>query len=247
MKWDQVRWFVIGHLLVAFHKDKGSVRRKFIFTTLRNVPSLFLIVLDVAMISRDSLQLDLDLSLHRSSYREVVGLVGLKDNFFLNEVLVLIRADPSWAGSQSWRILATVNVFFNVVIISGWSHYIECRRWSLAWLSCVGNFVEVIVYDLTQVDEGVILDLNRSIHIHLYARGVNNTEISNIIFSILADNHKLGFPKFLVVRNLIVVGFTLTNFEHSLSAIDRNFEILEFFSVDAFKSHMKLVGCGLIW
>ena len=73
------------------------------------------------------------------------------------------------------------------------------------------------------------------------------TKISDVIFAILAYNHKLGFPEFLVVRNLIVVGFTLTNFEHSLSAIDRNFEILEFFSVDAFKSHMKLVGCGLIW
>ena len=151
---------------MALHEDEGTVGGQFLFSTLRDGPTLFLVVLDVAVVSGNSLQLDLDLSLHGSSNREVVGLVGLKDDLFLDEVLILVGADPSWTRSQSWWVLSTiVNIFFHAVIISCGSHDEEGRRWLRGWLACMGDFVEVVVDDLAQVNESVSLDLNRSVNV----------------------------------------------------------------------------------
>ena len=111
----------------------------------------------------------------------------------------------------------------------------------------MGHLIEVVVDDLTQINESVSLNLNRSIDINLYTRSVHNTQVSNVVFASLADNHELGFPQFLVVRDLIVVGFTFTDLEDTLSSIDRDLEVLEFLSIDCFECHVEFVGGSLIW
>jgi len=75
---------------------------------------------------------------------------------------------------------------------------------------------------------------------------VNNTQITNVVLAILADNHELGFPKFLVVRNLIMVSFTFTNLEDTMVTLERDLEILKLLSVNALKLHVEFVGSGLV-
>lgn len=77
-------------------------------------------------------------------------------------------------------------------------------------------FVKLIVHNFTKIDKHVLLQLNFSCFIYLHSRSVNNTHVSDEVLTIFADNHKLTFPKLLVIRNLIVVCLTLSNFEHSL-------------------------------
>lgn len=75
---------------------------------------------------------------------------------------------------------------------------------------------------------------------------MDNTQITDVILAILANNHELGFPKLLVVRDLVVVTFTFTNLEYTLLAFERDLKILELFSVNTFKLHVELVSSSLV-
>ena len=76
---------------------------------------------------------------------------------------------------------------------------------------------------------------------------MNNTEITNVVLAILADDHKLGLPKFLIVRDLVVVGFTFTDLENTLGTINRDFEIFELFGINSLKFHVQFVGSCAVW
>ncbi len=58
----------------------------------------------------------------------------------------------------------------------------------------VSDFVEVVVHDLTQVDQHVLLDLHFGVFLDLDARCVHNAQISDVVLTVFANNHKLGLP-----------------------------------------------------
>ena len=109
------------------------------------------------------------------------------------------------------------------------------------------NLVEVVVNDFTQIDEGILLDLNVGLHVDLDTGGVHDAKIADVVLAVLADDHELRLPELLVIGNLIVVGFTFTDLEDTLSTINRDFEIFELFGVDCLKFHMELVRGCLVW
>lgn len=111
----------------------------------------------------------------------------------------------------------------------------------------MGHFVEVVVDDFAEVDQRILLNLNFSLFVNFYAGSVHNSKISDEILAVLADNHQLAFPELLVVGNLVVVGLALANLEDSLSSVNGDAKILEFFSVNSLKGHMQFVLRGLIW
>jgi hypothetical protein len=75
---------------------------------------------------------------------------------------------------------------------------------------------------------------------------VNDTHVSNEVLSIFADNHELTFPELLVIRDLIVVGFSLSDFVDTCVTIERETKSLEFFSVDGFERKVELVAGNLV-
>jgi hypothetical protein len=159
---------VVLHLLLALHEDEGSVRGDLVLSRLRDEPSLAAFVGDVAVVGRNGLELDLHLALHRATDREVWLLIkSLKDNLLLNKVLVLVRADPSGAGSESGRILLSFVGLFNHVVARVGAHDVEGGGRLLGRGLGVSNFIEVVVNDLSKIDQGVLLNLNRSVHVHL--------------------------------------------------------------------------------
>jgi hypothetical protein len=76
---------------------------------------------------------------------------------------------------------------------------------------------------------------------------VNNTKISNIILSVLANNHELRLPKLLVVWNLIVIGVTFSNFKDTRVTVEVNAKSFNFLSVNSLKLEVKFVGSSFVW
>jgi len=109
----------------------------------------------------------------------------------------------------------------------------------------VSHLVKVVVDDLTQVDQGILLDLDVGILVNLYTRGVHNTEITDVVLAIFADNHELRLPELLVVGDLVVVGLAFTDLENTLSTVDGDLEILQLFCVDSLECHGQSLLCGL--
>ena len=81
-------------------------------------------------------------------------------------------------------------------------------------------FIEVVVHDFTQVNERILLDLNVCVHVNLDSGSVHDAEITDEVLAVLADNHELRLPELLVVGDLVVVGFSLTDLEDALCAIN---------------------------
>ena len=75
---------------MALHEHERTVRRLLLLATLRDVPSFLILVGDVAVVSRHSLELDLSVTLHRSSDCEAVLLEHLEKDLLLDVVLVFI-------------------------------------------------------------------------------------------------------------------------------------------------------------
>ena len=75
---------------------------------------------------------------------------------------------------------------------------------------------------------------------------MDNSKISNVVFTTLANNHELGLPELFVVRDLIVVGFSFTDLEDALGSIDGDLQALELFSVNSLEIHVQFVGCSLV-
>jgi len=81
------------------------------------------LVSNLGVVSRDSLKFNLDHSLHGATDGVVLLVTGsFQDNFFLDEVLVLIRGDPGRSSTESRWILS---IFFTGVIVVRRSQNIE--------------------------------------------------------------------------------------------------------------------------
>ena len=69
---------------------------------------------------------------------------------------------------------------------------------------------------------------------------MDNTQVTDEVLAILADDHELGLPQLLIVGDLVVIAFAFTDLEDTLGTIDRDFLIQEFLYVDGHKFHVKL-------
>ena len=168
-------------------------------------------------------------------------LHGLKDDLLLDEVLVLIGTDPSGAGTESRRILLVLMSLLHDVVIGVWAHDEEGGCGLLAGCFFVSDLIKMVVDHLAKINQSILLDLDLSVHINLYSRGMDDTQVTDEVFAILTDNHELRFPQLLVVRDLVVIAFALTDLEDTLGTIDRDLQILELLSIDGLKLHVKFV------
>ena len=64
MERNQGGWLVISHLLLVLHEDEGTVGRRFVLSRFGDEPTFGIVVGDIAVVGRDSLQFDLDFTLH---------------------------------------------------------------------------------------------------------------------------------------------------------------------------------------
>ena len=110
----------------------------------------------------------------------------------------------------------------------------------------MGDFVEMVVDNLAQINKCILLNLDRAVDVNFYSWGMDNTHITDIILAILAHNHELRFPEFFVIGDNVVVWLTLTNFVYSLCAVDRDLKVFEFFSVNCLEGHVKFVSSSLV-
>lgn len=184
------------------------------------------------MIGTNSLKLNLNFAFHWATDSEELLLVdGLEYDFLLNLVFVFITTNPSRSGSKYWRLISVL--FFNNIVRSARVQNLELlRSWS-GWLLAVSYLIEVVVNDFAEIYKHVLLDLNFRRLIDLDSRGVNDSKITNEVPSILANNHELRFPKLFVVRNLIVVSVSLSDFKNSEIAIEWYLKVLDLFSVNS--------------
>ena len=109
------------------------------------------------------------------------------------------------------------------------------------------HLIEVIVNDFTQINEGILLDLDVGVHVDLYTRGVDDAKITDVVLAVLADDHELRLPELLVVGDLVVVGLALTDLEDTLGTVDGDLKIFQLLSVDSLEFHVKLVAGGAVW
>ena len=75
---------------------------------------------------------------------------------------------------------------------------------------------------------------------------MDDTQVTDEVLAILADDHELRLPQLLVVGDLVVIAFALTDLKDTLGTIDRDLQILELFGIDGLKLHVKLVRGGAI-
>ena len=138
-----------------------------------------------------------------------------------------------------------MSLFHDVVIGVG-AHDEEGRCGLLAGHFFVSDLIEVVVDHFTEINQGILLDLDLSVHIDLYSGGMDNTQVTDEVLAILADDHELGLPQLLIVGDLVVIAFAFTDLEDTLGTIDRDLQILELFGIDGLKLHVKLVRGGAV-
>jgi len=114
---DHVWGFMANHLAVWLHENKGTVAAKLVFAFFTYSPTFFTAVAQVAVVSRDGLELDLYLTLHRSANTKEVLTVGFQDDFLLDQIFVFIWTDPGWACAKGGWIARVVFATFNHVVI----------------------------------------------------------------------------------------------------------------------------------
>ena len=110
----------------------------------------------------------------------------------------------------------------------------------------MSDLIEVVVNHFTEINQGILLDLDLGVHIDLYSGGMDNTQVTDEVFAILADDHELRLPKLLVVGDLVMIAFALTNLEDTLGTINRDLQVLELLSIDGLELHVKLVRGGAV-
>lgn len=123
MEGDEVRRLVLGNLSEGFHEHESSIAGELVFSLFSDEPSLILGIPDLGVISTDSLELNLDHSLHGAT-DGVVHLVwrSFQNNFLLDEVLVFFRGNPGGPSSESRWILV---VLLTDVVFVGRSENVE--------------------------------------------------------------------------------------------------------------------------
>jgi len=123
MEGDQIRRLVLSNLTERLHEYESSIAGKFVLSLFSNEPSLVGLVSNLGVVSRDSLKFNLDHSLHGATDGVILLVTGsFQDNFFLDEVLVLIRGDPGRSSTESRWIFS---IFFTGVIVVRRSQNIE--------------------------------------------------------------------------------------------------------------------------
>ena len=86
-------------LAVRFQEHESSIRRGFLLSTFGDSPSFVLIIVDLAVLSRNGLELELDVTLRRSTNSlsqagYVSKYIDEDVNFILNPFSVFLGADP---------------------------------------------------------------------------------------------------------------------------------------------------------
>jgi hypothetical protein len=138
----------------------------------------------------------------------------------LNVVDVLVSANPGWSGSQVRKVVGVDDEVF----VFG-SHCIEVLGWLSGWNSVMSCFVEVIVDNLSEVDNTPFLNLNFRSFVEFNSGSVNKSKISDVVLTSEGDDHELGLPKFLIVWNLIMIGLTFSNLENSSITLENDFNV----------------------
>ncbi len=107
---------MIIDLVHALHEDECPIGRAPVLALLRDDPPILRSVVDGAVVSRDCLQLDLDVPPDRPPYGEMRLFVIMVDEYLiLDHILVLITADPSGPCSQ-------IGLIFQGVLSAGSEH-----------------------------------------------------------------------------------------------------------------------------
>lgn len=76
---------------------------------------------------------------------------------------------------------------------------------------------------------------------------MHNSQITDVVLAVLANNHQLRLPQFFVVGDLVVVSFAFADLEHAGGTIHANLKILELVSIHSLEVHVELVCGGLVW
>jgi len=211
---------------MAFHENEGTIRGKARFALLMNKPALILRIFNLAVVSTDGFKFKLNITLVRSANVEAILLVTcFKKDFVLDHIAVLISRHPSRAGSENSFIV-------NLVVMLRASHYNEALIALRRGLDLMSELVNMIVHDFAEIDKRPLVKLKGCLAGNLQAGGVYDTKITNVEAAIFADDHELRLPEFLVVCDNIVVAVTLSYLVLSGVAIEADFEILKFFSID---------------
>ena len=111
----------------------------------------------------------------------------------------------------------------------------------------MSNFIEVIMNNFSKINKHILLDLNISVFVNLYSWSVYDTHVSDKIFAIFTDNHKLRFPKFFIIWNLVMISITFSNFVNSWASIESNLKVFYLLSVNSFKHQIQFMSCSFIW
>lgn len=61
---------------------------------------------------------------------------------------------------------------------------------------------------------------------------MDESEIPNVVLAIDRANHKLCLPEFFVIWDMIMTGFTFTNFKNGSVTVEQYFNIFEFLGVN---------------
>jgi hypothetical protein len=156
-------------------------------------------------------------------------------NFILNIFNVFVSTDPDWSGSDVW------NVFLVNFVLFVWSQNVELVTSLFTWLLVVNNFIKVIVNNFSKINNGPFLNLNFTFGVKLDSGVVNEAHISKIELTFNRTNHKLCFPKFLVIWNMEMRSFTFTNLVNSSISFNFDFNVFQLFGIDLFKLKNKFL------
>ena len=154
-------------------------------------------------------------------------------NFILNILNIFISTDPNWSGSNVW------NIFGINFVIFIWSQDIEFVTSLLTWRLVMDDFVEVVVNNFSKIHDRSFLDLNFAFGVELNSGVMNEAHISKVELSFNRTNHKLCFPKLLVIWNMEMRCFTFTNFVDSSISFNFDFDIFQLFGVDLLELELK--------
>lgn len=135
----------------------------------------------------------------------------------------------------------------NIVSLVSWSHAVVVLGRSLGRNRLVSCLIKMIMDDLSEIDDTSLLDLNFCPLIELDSGSMNKSEIPDIVLTSLVDDHELGLPKFLVIWNLVVVRFSLSDFEDGSVTLERDLNVLELGSINTFKLKLKGLLREHVW
>ena len=97
--------------------------------------------------------------------------------------------------------------------------------------------------DLSNVDNAALLDLSFRSQVKLDSGGVDVAKISDVVLAIQDDNYELWIHQFLVVRNLVMIWLTFSNFENSSVSLEGELYIFKLLSIGG----LEFQSQGFLW